>query len=73
MPPDTKTFLRQTIRSRSRPSILHYAVQFRIASPQKKKYYLMKNIRLVFAHRTPDDCDFQIDYDFPDNPKYVPL
>lgn len=54
MPVSTRTFLRQKIVT-SDPPILRYAVHLKFVCPKAKKYYLYKNIRIVFAHRTPDD------------------
>lgn len=70
MPPQTKTFLRQKIVT-SNPPVLRYAVHLKFVSPKKRKYYLYKNIRIVFAHRMPDDMDsLQVSYDAPNNPRY---
>jgi len=70
MPPLTKTFLRQKVMNSTHP-ILRYAVHLKFASPKKKKYYLYKNIRVVFAHRSPDDPEsLTVTYDYPEEPKY---
>src|SRR5688572_535651 len=69
MPPYTKTFIRQKIQTSS--PVLRYAVHLKFVSPKKGRYYLYKNIRVVFAHRCPDDNEkLQIVCDYPDEPKY---
>jgi len=73
MPPHSKTFFRQITRSKTDPPIMHYAVQYRVIKPRKKDIFLYKSIRLVFAHRTPDDSNLSIEYDHPKNPKYLPI
>jgi len=68
MPPLTKTFLRQKITT---SLVLRYAIHLKFVSPKKNKYYLYKNVRVVFAHRMPDDMDASsVSYDAPDDPKY---
>jgi hypothetical protein len=70
MPPLTKTFLRQKIVT-SNPPILRYAIHLKFVCPKKKHYYLYRNIRVVFAHRVPDDMEIlHVKYDFPEDPKY---
>lgn len=75
MPPKTKTFLRQTTTTKTSPSRLEYAVHYRIISPKKKRFYLYKNIRVVFPYRKPDEKlePLQTDTLFPDNPKFYPI
>ncbi|PKS08782.1 hypothetical protein jhhlp_003391 [Lomentospora prolificans] len=68
MEPGTKTFIRQrsysagpiidglpqeTIAADERP-VLRYLVHLHICCPSKGRFYLYKNIRLVFANRVPD-------------------
>lgn len=70
MEPGTKTFIRQRLHSTgaiidgvpgakeevgalSRP-ILRYLVHLHICCPTKGRYFLYKNIRVVFANRVPD-------------------
>jgi len=70
MEPGTKTFIRQrsysagpiidglpqetaTTAADERP-VLRYLVHLHICSPSKGRFYLYKNIRLVFANRVPD-------------------
>jgi len=53
---------------------LHYAIQVKFSSPQKKKYYLHHNMRVLFPHRIPDEPDsLKTFYQYPDNPRYFPL
>jgi hypothetical protein len=55
------------------PPKLQYAVHLRIKSPRKKKFYLYRNIRVVFPHRVPDEsCNLKTYYDLPDQPRYYP-
>eukprot|EP01119_Soliformovum_irregulare_P022697 TRINITY_DN781_c0_g2_i2.p1 TRINITY_DN781_c0_g2~~TRINITY_DN781_c0_g2_i2.p1 ORF type:complete len:609 (+),score=187.79 TRINITY_DN781_c0_g2_i2:117-1943(+) len=74
MPSLTKTFLRQNVTtSGSDPMRLQYAIQLKFVCPQKKKYYLYKNIRIIFAHRLPDDIQsMKIWYHVPKDPTYFP-
>lgn len=56
-----------------KPQILKYAIHLKIICPKKKKYYLYKNIRIVFVNRIPDEeQSLSISYDIPDKPKYFP-
>ena len=75
MPPKTKTFLRQTTTTKSPPSKLEYAIHFHIVSPKKKRFYLHKNIRIVFPYRKPDEKmePLQTETLFPNNPKFYPM
>eukprot|EP01102_Stenamoeba_stenopodia_P001741 TRINITY_DN11582_c0_g1_i1.p1 TRINITY_DN11582_c0_g1~~TRINITY_DN11582_c0_g1_i1.p1 ORF type:complete len:572 (-),score=93.90 TRINITY_DN11582_c0_g1_i1:91-1806(-) len=53
---------------------LQYAIHLRIKSPKKKKFYLYREIRLVFPHRVPDGADnLKTMYDLPGQPRYYPL
>lgn len=86
MPPSTKTFLRQTTvttghqsqhhahSSHNPSSILRFAIHLRFIShpnPKKRKFYLYRNIRVVFAPRMPDDMEsLHISHHTPNNPKY---
>ncbi len=71
MPISTKTFVRQKIVVASNPTILRYAIHLKLVCPKKKRYFLYKNIRIVFAHRATDDMEtLHQSYDIPDDPKY---
>jgi len=73
MTPDTKTFLRQKIVTSGSP-ILRYAIHLRFMCPKRKKFYLYRNIRVVFPHRVPDEMEkLQVIYDSPSDPKFFPL
>ncbi|POS78185.1 hypothetical protein DHEL01_v203427 [Diaporthe helianthi] len=65
MEPGTKTFIRQRCYSTGGPIVenlpatserptLRYLVHLHICCPAKGRYYLYKNIRVVFANRVPD-------------------
>eukprot|EP01113_Clastostelium_recurvatum_P013360 TRINITY_DN17043_c0_g1_i7.p1 TRINITY_DN17043_c0_g1~~TRINITY_DN17043_c0_g1_i7.p1 ORF type:complete len:713 (-),score=162.66 TRINITY_DN17043_c0_g1_i7:59-2197(-) len=72
MPPLTKTFLRQKIVTGT-PPLLRYAVHLRFASPKKKRFYLYRNIRVVFPSRVPDEVEKLIlSYEGPQDCKYFP-
>jgi hypothetical protein len=75
MPAKTKTFLRQTIKTKNGPSKLEYAIHFRIIAPKKNRYYLHKNVRVVFPHRKPDEKlePLQTETVYPINPKFYPM
>ena len=75
MPPKSKTFLRQKTTTKTVPSKLEYAIHFRIVSPKKKRFYIYKNIRVVFPPQKPDEklSPLQTETVFPVNPKFYPL
>ncbi|OUM68819.1 hypothetical protein PIROE2DRAFT_23839, partial [Piromyces sp. E2] len=55
MPPNTKTFIRQKsyLKDSRNPhdpkSSLRYAIHLQFVSPSKKRLYLCKSLRVVFA------------------------
>jgi hypothetical protein len=70
MPPESKTFLRQRTytqvanhtpgNSKSPPggrlrNVLKYAIHLRFMSSKRGHIYLCKDVRVVFAHRAPDE------------------
>ena len=66
--------LRQTIREKCKPNVLHYAVQVHIQRSKPKKFWVYQSIRTVFPSRHPDDPkQLMIEYDFPNDPKYFPV
>ncbi|RGB25467.1 chromosome segregation during meiosis-domain-containing protein, partial [Rhizophagus diaphanus] len=84
MPPGTKTFIRQksyTIPSSYNNSMiqdygstLRYAIHLQFCSPAKKKVYLYKYVRVVFANRVPDGSEkMNVVNIGPGEPKYVPM
>ncbi|KYR03106.1 hypothetical protein DLAC_00599 [Tieghemostelium lacteum] len=80
MPPETKTFIRQRIISSTSNvddtsnQLLKYAILLRFMSPRKRKYYLYKNIRVVFPNRLPDEMEkLKILYEYPPDPRYYPI
>ncbi|CDH52304.1 uncharacterized conserved protein [Lichtheimia corymbifera JMRC:FSU:9682] len=65
MPPNTKTFLRQ----KSYASGLRYAIHLQLCRTEKKRVYLYKHFRVVFANRISDaretlkvTCEGPFDY-----------
>ncbi|KAG9298658.1 hypothetical protein G9A89_012726 [Geosiphon pyriformis] len=80
MPAGSKTFLRQKsytipeeFRQSTRPT-LRYAIHLQFCSPAKKKLYLYKYIRVVFANRVPDGSEkLRIECEGPGEPKYIPI
>ena len=65
---DTSTYSKA---SQDRP-ILRYLIHLNICSPSKGRYYLYKNIRVVFANRVPDGKEkLRNELQVPD-PKYSP-
>jgi hypothetical protein len=83
MPPGTKTFIRQksylknTINSRNpldQKCSLRYAIHLQFISPSKKKLYLYKSLRVVFAHKAPEkDEKLYTISDGPIDPKYISI
>ncbi|ORX50394.1 hypothetical protein BCR36DRAFT_327208 [Piromyces finnis] len=80
MPPNSKTFIRQKsyLKDSRNPkdpkSSLRYAIQLQFVSPSKKRLYLCKTLRVVFAHKAPEkDEKLYTISDGPINPKYIPI
>ncbi|EGG13948.1 hypothetical protein DFA_11709 [Cavenderia fasciculata] len=90
MPPETKTFIRQRIIStpdtttssspiqtsngNGNQNLLKYAIHLRFTSPKRKKYYLYKDIRVVFPNRLPDELDrLKVVYEYPPDPTYFSI
>lgn len=81
MPPRTRTFLRQRTYARKKDSsgqaaaapCLRYAIHLRFVCSKKRRIYLYKDIRVVFAHRAPDDNEkLQVLLEGPQNPRFAP-
>jgi hypothetical protein len=72
MPPCSKSFIRQIIKTGS-PAILQYATHFRVTCSKRGRIYLRDSIRIVFPLRQPDEHhQLDISYQYPDNPRYYP-
>lgn len=73
MPKNTKTFLRQksyTLDTRH----LRYAIHLQISRTEKKRIYLYKSMRIVFANRIADAREkFQVVCEGPPSPVYRPM
>ncbi|GBB95159.1 hypothetical protein RclHR1_02490014 [Rhizophagus clarus] len=55
-------------------STLRYAIHLQFCSPAKKKVYLYKYVRVVFANRVPDGSEkLNVVNSGPGEPKYVPM
>ncbi|KAK3400134.1 hypothetical protein B0T20DRAFT_407956 [Sordaria brevicollis] len=83
----TKTFIRQRSYSagpiidgpigakctiRDGPPILRYLIHLHICSPSKGRFYLYKDIRVVFANRVPDGTEkLRNEVTYPE-PRYMP-
>ncbi|CAG8477747.1 7053_t:CDS:2 [Ambispora leptoticha] len=54
--------------------VLRYAIHLQFCSPAKRKLYLYKYIRVVFANRVPDGSEkLNIISEGPGEPRYVPI
>lgn len=83
MPPGTKTFIRQKSylknTSNNKNSLdqkcsLRYAIHLQFISPSKKRLYLYKSLRVVFAHKAPEkDEKLYTISDGPVDPKYISI
>jgi len=82
MPPNTKTFIRQKSylknikngNSHDQKYSLRYAIHLQFISPSKKRLYLYKTLRVVFAHKAPEkDEKLCTISDGPVDPKYIPI
>lgn len=87
MEPGTKTFIRQRSYSSGpiidgppRPAadpevdrpMLRYLVHLHICSPSRGRFYLYRNVRVVFANRVPDgECKLRNETTWPE-PTYAP-
>ncbi|RIA90580.1 hypothetical protein C1645_769693 [Glomus cerebriforme] len=55
-------------------STLRYAIHLQFCSPAKRRVYLYKYVRVVFANRVPDGSEkLKVVNDGPGEPKYVPM
>ncbi|KAG2234741.1 hypothetical protein INT48_000090 [Thamnidium elegans] len=75
MPKNTKTFLRQKSYTLDTPfKLLRYAIHLQICRTEKKRIYLYKSMRIVFANRIADAREkFQVVCEGPKSPVYVPM
>ncbi|KAI9347144.1 hypothetical protein BD770DRAFT_396013 [Pilaira anomala] len=74
MPKNTKTFLRQKSYTIDTPKLLRYAIHLQICRTEKKRIYLYKSMRIVFANRIADAREkFQVMCEGPKSPVYVPM
>ncbi|KAG1051063.1 hypothetical protein G6F43_006709 [Rhizopus delemar] len=77
MPRNSKTFLRQKSYSEqasNHPDVLRYAIHLHICRTEKKRIYIYRNIRIVFANRIADAREkFKVICEGPKEPVYVPL
>lgn len=79
MPPNTKTFVRQ--KSYSAPdasgqskSALRYAIHVQVCCTAKRRIYMYKSVRVVFAMRVPDGSEkLKVVVEGPGEPKYSPV
>lgn len=75
MPVSSKTFIRQTISTVGVLAKVKYAVQVQLMCPKKKRYYLRKEIRVVFPLRKPDESldKLVVEHKLPEAPRYFRL
>lgn len=86
MEPGTKTFIRQRsyssgpiidglpppAESEEERPVLRYLVHLHICCPSKGRFYLYRNVRVVFANRVPDgECKLRNETTWPE-PTYAP-
>ncbi len=56
------------------PDVLRYAIHLHICRTEKKRIYIYRNIRIVFANRIADAREkFKVICEGPKEPVYVPL
>lgn len=75
MPKNTKTFLRQKSYTIDTPQqLLRYAIHIQVCRNEKKRIYLYKSMRIVFANRKADAREkFKVICEGPKEPSYMPL
>lgn len=75
MPKNTKTFLRQKSYTIDTPQqLLRYAIHIQVCRTEKKRIYLYKSMRIVFANRKADAREkFKVICEGPKEPSYMPL
>jgi hypothetical protein len=75
MPKNTKTFLRQKSYTIDTPQqLLRYAIHIQVCRTEKKRIYLYKSMRIVFANRKADAREkFKVTCEGPKEPAYIPL
>ncbi|KAG0170856.1 hypothetical protein DFQ28_001470 [Apophysomyces sp. BC1034] len=75
MPRSTKTFLRQkSYATHDAKDHLRYAIHIQICRTEKKRVYLYKHIRVVFANRIADSNErLKVVCEGPKEPVYIPL
>lgn len=75
MPKNTKTFLRQKSYTIDTPQqLLRYAIHIQVCRTEKKRIYLYKSMRIVFANRRADAREkFKVICEGPKEPSYMSL
>jgi hypothetical protein len=78
MPKNTKTFLRQKSyvvdQDDDKKQLLRYAIHVQICRTEKKRIYLYKTMRIVFANRKADAREkFNVVCEGPKEPVYIPM
>ncbi|CEJ00733.1 hypothetical protein RMCBS344292_14782 [Rhizopus microsporus] len=76
MPRNSKTFLRQKSYGEQpgHHDVLRYAIHLHVCRTEKKRIYIYKHIRIVFANRIADAREkFKVICEGPKEPVYVPL
>ncbi|RUP51326.1 hypothetical protein BC936DRAFT_148741 [Jimgerdemannia flammicorona] len=79
MPPSTKTFLRQKSYSVPDPTgqtkqTMRYAIHIQVCCTAKRRIYLYKSVRVVYAMRVPDGSEkLKVVVEGPGEPKYSPV